>query len=227
MLLTSTLTTFIITGIRMRRALALALALGAATLPALAEDSHGKGLRPFIGLGFTSGGDTVTSVTTTVKGTSTQYSDDLSAGGGIDLRLGLSYRLGALPWTVQGSWGIHNDQSNGVDGERYSFRRYPVEAQLQWHATDRAKIGFGLRKATRPVLSIVNGSSGDTRLSINERYTFKSSVGVFVEGEYAVTPSWAFKLRYVHENFKLPVEGEADLKYEGDHLGLLTVFYFN
>jgi opacity protein-like surface antigen len=211
----------------MRRALALALALSAATSTVLAEDYHGQGLRPFIGIGYTSGGDTVTSITTTVKGSTTQYSDDLSAGGGLDLRLGLSYRLSGLPLSLQGNWGIHNDQSNGVDGERYSFRRYPVEGQLQWHFSERGSVGFGVRKATRPVLSIVNGSSGDVHLAYNERYNFKSSVGVFIEGEYAVTSYWGLKARYVHENFKLPVEGYGDVKYEGDHIGLLTVFYFN
>ena len=211
----------------MRRALALALAWGAATLPALAEDFQGTGLRPFIGLGYTSGGNTVPRVQINVKNSSTQYDESLSAGGGLDLRLGLAYRLGTLPWTVQGSWGIHNDQTNGVDGERYSFRRYPVEAQLQWHATERGKIGFGVRKATRAVLSIVNGSTSDQTLSVNERIPFKSSVGVLIEGEYAVTPNWGLKARYVHENYTVPAEGMGDVKFSGDHIGLLTVFYFN
>jgi hypothetical protein len=123
--------------------------------------------------------------------------------------------------------GAHLDQTNGVDGERYAFRRYPVEAQLQWHSSERTRIGFGVRKATNPVLSIVNGSNSTVTLGINERYKMKSSVGVFLEGEYAVTPSFGMKLRYAHENFKYTFEDGSSEKFEGDHLGLIGVYYFN
>ena len=218
----------------MRQALALALALGAATLPALAEDFHGKGLRPFIGAGFTWGGDTITPVTITPQGSSTHYEEDISAGAGLALQFGLSYRLSNAPITLQASVGYHNDQASGLDG-RFYFRRIPLELMAQWHAGDRTRVGFGVRRGTRAKFVEDGGTctytdpTTNTNTSgpcaINER--MKGSTGVVLEVEQMLTPSWGVKARYVHEYYRFNDLTVDDHKYDGNHIGLMTTFYFN
>lgn len=213
----------------MRRALVLALTFSAATFPALAEDSNGSGLRPFIGVGYTWGGDTIQAWTLIPVGTTTKYDEDISAGAGLDLRLGLAYRLNGLPLTLQGSVGYHNDQVNGFTGGEHYFRRYPIELLLQWHASEKGRLGFGVRRAVNASFVTKGGTCGPdgatyTCPSFNEG--MKASTGLIVEGEWLVTPSWGLKARYVHESYRFKDPMVSSDKYEGDHFGLMTSFYF-
>lgn len=89
-------------------------------------------------------------MTITPKGSSTKYKEDISAGAGIEGRIGLSLRLSNTPVSIRASYGIHNDQSNGIENDRLFFRRYPVELMGFYHFTDRASVGMGVRRATRP-----------------------------------------------------------------------------
>jgi hypothetical protein len=219
-------------GIRMRQALVFALASSvlvniATSSVAVAQEAEPvRALRPFIGLGYTSGGNTLLRIFPKDSSDPTKEVN-ISAGAGLVLQLGLDYRLRGLPLSIQGSVGIHNDQDNSSTGERYSFRRYPIEAQLKWHANERWNVGFGARKATHAVLSIVNGTSGEQVLSINERARLKSNIGTFLEGEYAVTPAFSLKMRYVHENYKLTLDDGTTEKFDGNHVGLIGAYYFN
>jgi hypothetical protein len=217
----------------MRRVLALALACAAAsffTSVAQAEGSTGPSrLRPFIGIGFTSGGDTIHGVNLIPQNSSIKYEEDVSAGGGLDLRVGLSYQLGNSPLTLQGSWGGHNDQVNGLEGGTAYFRRYPLEAILQWQVTPQGKVGFGLRRITRANFHSHGGTYDDNGTAkpyptLDAR--FKASTGLILEGEWALTPSWGLKGRYVHESYRFKDYPDLE-KYEGDHVGLITVYYFN
>jgi len=213
----------------MRRALALALALGAITSTALAEDYNGKGLRPFVGVGFTWGGDTIAPVTITPQGSSTHYEEDISAGSGLALQLGLSYRLGDAPVTLQASYGYHNDQASGVDGH-FSFRRRPVEFLAQYHATNQLRVGFGVRRSTRAQFAAVGGTctalDGSTA-PCNDHERLKASTGIVLEAEWMATPSWGLKARLVHETYRFEDTTLDDQKYKGDHIGLMTSYYFN
>ena len=209
--------------------LVMAIAMAAAASMAHADTSQAEpsGLRPFVGIGFTSGGDTIQHGTLTPIGSTTHYQEDISAGGGLDLRLGLSYKLGALPLTLQGSWGVHNDQVSGIDGGTSFFRRFPLELILQWHATDRTKIGFGLRTTTSARFHSEGGTQSDGVTPYPTLdFKFKSSTGLILEAEWAATPSWGIKARYVHESYRFKDFPEVE-KYEANHLGLLTVFYFD
>lgn len=216
----------------MRKTLLAACLLSTFAATAGAQSSEGgylpKGLRPFIGVGFTSGGDTILPVTVTVQNSSTRYHEDISAGGGLDLRIGLSQRLGDLPWTLQVAAAYHNDQSNGVEGSKYRFRRMPIEATLLWHATDRARIGFGVRKATNATFKIDNGtltdSAGNVYSNVYEKYALKASTGFIVEGEYAVTPGWSLKGRFVFESFRYRDYPQAE-KVDAEHFGVQSVWY--
>ena len=187
-----------------------------------------EGWRPFFGLGFTSGGDTLMKVDLVPEGTNTRYREDISSGGGIDLRLGVSRRLGELPLTLQLAAAYHNDQANGIRGEKVRFRRMPVEATLLWHASDRTRIGFGVRKATHPTFKLdkirfPDGAGGETLVS--GKADLKAKVAFIVEAEYALTPSWGLKGRYVFESFRLRNQPDGE-QFEANHLGVMSVWYY-
>lgn len=213
----------------MRRALALALAFSAATFPAMAEDSNGSGLKPFIGAGFTWGGDTIQGLRLVPQGTTIEYEEDISAGAGLDLRLGLAYRLSGQPLTLQASVGYHNDQASALNGTS-RFRRYPVELLMQWHVSEKGRLGFGVRRALsasflREGFTCTDSGGTYDCPRISER--MKSSTGLIIEGEWLVTPSWGLKARYVHESYRFKDPAFDSSKYEGDHFGLMTSYYFN
>jgi len=189
-----------------------------------------SGWQPFVGLGFTSGGDTFLKVRVVpVSGNGPTYREDVSSGGGIDLRLGASRRLGDLPLTVQFTGAYHNDQVSGIEGSKYKFRRLPVEATLLWHATDRARIGFGVRKATNATFKIDNGqftNAQGTEITYSGQARLKASTGFVVEAEYAMTPTWGLKGRYVFESYRFRDDPQGE-KLEANHLGVMSVWYFD
>lgn len=193
-----------------------------------------KGLRPFIGIGLAAGGDTLLRVQDTVEGSSTGKQSNIRAGDGLDLRVGLSLRLGDLPLSLQTAVAYHNDQTNGIDDTKYRFRRVPVEATLLWHATDRTRIGFGLRKSTSPVVKIDNGRYQGISSRIDAKIDMKASTGFIVEAEYAVMPNWSLKGRYVFETFRPKDPALASVflengseKVKGDHVAIQSVWYLN
>lgn len=185
-----------------------------------------KGLRPFIGIGLAAGGDTLLRVQNDAEGASSKDVTNIRAGDGLDLRLGLSMKLGELPFSVQTAVAYHNDQSNGQDNTKYRFRRVPVEATLMWHATDRARIGFGLRKSTQPTVKIDNGRLVGETARFSGKFDMTSSTGFLIEAEYAATPNWSLKGRYVYETFRFKDAPEQD-KVKGDHFAVQSVWYLN
>ena len=185
-------------------------------------------LRPFVGLGYTSGGETLLPVTITPKGSSTKYKEDISAGAGIEGRIGLSLRLSNTPVSIRASYGIHNDQSNGIENDRLFFRRYPVELMGFYHFTDRASVGMGVRRATRPVLRLKNAhlttTSGNKVSGVDATFDFESSTGIVLEGEWRLTPNWGIGVRYVREHFTY--QGTDRVRVDADHVGINTQWYF-
>jgi len=212
----------------------VACALSLAAAPSFADGfdtaASRNGWRPLVGLGFTSGGDTMLKVNlVTQGGNSTTYREDVSSGGGIDLRLGVSRRLGELPLTLQLAGVYHNDQVNGIEGSKYRFRRLPVEATLLWHATDRTRIGFGIRKATNATLKIDNGrftNAQGNEVAVSGKAALKANTGFIVEAEYALTPAWGLKGRYVFESYRYRDDPQGE-KFEANHLGVMSVWYFD
>ena len=64
--------------------------------------------------------------------------------------------------------------------------------------------------------------------SIDAKYQLKSSTGFLIEGEYAVTPGWSLKGRYVYETFRDrdPDNGLlGNEKAKGDHIAIQSVWY--
>ena len=194
-----------------------------------------KGLRPFIGVGLSTGGDTLLRVQNDADGARANDVTRVRAGDGLDLRVGLSLRLGDLPLSLQTAVAYHNDQTNGQDDTKYRFRRVPVEATLLWHVSDRARIGFGVRKATNPVVKIDNGRFANAPTRFDAKVDMKASTGFIFEGEYAVMPGWSLKGRYVYETFRpKDPDGLANFllangsdKAKGDHFAIQSVWYLN
>lgn len=217
----------------MRKSILAACLLSATAFSAAAQNADGahspRGLRVFLGGGLSTGGDTLLRVQNVAQGARANDVTPIRAGDGLDLRVGLSMRLGDLPWSLQAVAAYHNDQTND-DESKYRFRRLPVEATLLWHATDRARIGFGVRKALQPKVKISNGRSTDANgnpiTGINRSYDMKASTGLIIEGEYAVTPNWSLKGRYVYETYRYKDFPEED-KAKGDHVALQSVWYLN
>ncbi len=214
-----------------RAMVACALSLAAASCWADGFDtaSSRNSWRPFVGLGFTSGGDTLLKVNLVPQGGSgPTYREDVSSGGGIDLRFGFSRRLGELPLTLQLAGAYHNDQVNGIEGEKIRFRRMPIEATLLWHATDRTRIGFGVRKATRPTFKLdnVKFTVDGQQVTVSGKADLKASTGFIVEAEYALTPAWGLKGRYVFESYRYRDDPQGE-KFEANHLGVMSLWYFD
>lgn len=209
----------------MKRLLALALALGTAQLATANDDTAGWGLRPFIGAGYTWGGDTVQRWTYEETSSGNfSHEEDVSAGAGLDLRLGLSYRFGASPVSLQASIAHHIDQTHGVSSRAY-FRRMPAELVLLWHANDRVRLGMGVRRSINATFKTSGGTCGNSAcLSFREK--LKSSTGVILEAEWMMTPNWGLKGRYVFEDYRLK-NAPSIVEYEGDHFGVITNYYFN
>lgn len=214
-----------------RAMVACALSLAAASCWADGFDtaSSRNSWRPFVGLGFTSGGDTLLKVNLVPQGGSgPTYREDVSSGGGIDLRFGFSRRLGEFPLTLQLAGAYHNDQVNGIEGEKIRFRRMPIEATLLWHATDRTRIGFGVRKATRPTFKLdnVKFTVDGQQVTVSGKADLKASTGFIVEAEYALTPAWGLKGRYVFESYRYRDDPQGE-KFEANHLGVMSLWYFD
>lgn len=226
----------------MRKTMLLAACLGTFSGASAAQDidqqRNTDGLRPFIGIGASTGGDKLITVQLVpVSGSGPTYQEDVKSGGGLDLRLGLSKRLGQLPWTLQVAGAYHNDQVNGVRGEKTRFRRIPVEATLLWHATDRTRVGFGVRKALNPVFRAEGGTcslGGGLTVDCSGEAKLKSKAGYIVELEYAVTPGWSLKGRYVYESYRVSSVTplweqlgfvEVGQRFEADHFGIQSIWY--
>ncbi len=222
----------------MRRALALALTWSAVSFSAVADEGSSVRLRPFIGGGYTWGGDTIQSYVFIPQGSSssssssstTEYEEDVSGGAGLDLRLGLHVDLPDSPMSLQVSLIHHMDQHSGLDGKAY-FRRTPIEVVGLWRHSDKLRFGIGVRKSVSAKFSSEGFTCGQdadgkdiTCPSVNLK--MKSNVGLLVEAEYLLTPDWGIKARYVRESYKFKDYPDAR-SISGDHIGFLTNYYFN
>lgn len=223
-----------------RIALAMAAVLGMGALPA----AHGQGvdtggirLRPILGIGYTWGGDTITPViVTNVDDEDDQYKTDVDAGAGLDLRAGVDISRIGFPLSLQLAVAYHVDGYGGVNNASGEFRRIPIEAVVRWQAADRVHVGFGVRKSMYSSFRVNDASCQPATCGGGGRLRYSSSVGIILEGEYAVTPGWGLRARYVWEDYKVSKEdssltanfpwAEKGYKVRGDHFGLMSVWYF-
>jgi len=195
----------------------LALSAGAQAQLAPADNAGGIQLRPFLALGLTWGGDKLDSVEW-----DNGHSTTIRAGGLVDLRGGVDIHFES-PLSVQVSVGYHfqtvNGETTSGDDGRKTFDRYPIEVLGHWDLSDQWRIGGGARWSTKPKFS----SSGALDVGNVE---FEPRTGAVLEVEYFTSRNLAFKLRGVHEKYKLKGFSTAP-EYDGSHIGAYVSYYFN
>jgi len=187
---------------------AVALALAAIAPVAQAQSA---GFHPVLGAIATGGGDTLVEVHYT-----NGDSHKVSAGGLLQVFGGMEYRGEGSPVTTSLTVGYHIDGVNAKNGD-LRFSRVPVELTFFWNASDRFRIGAGLRKA----LSSEFRSSGDVDVG---DFNAKSSVGGLVQADWFFTPGFSLLVRGVTEKYKSSKlkDGEAD----GSHVGIGVSYRF-
>jgi len=172
-------------------------------------------------LGFTVGGDAISTIT---------YPDgairEISAGGLNQVGLGMLYQWDVMPVAAAVTLNYHYD-SDYNENDNASFRRVPLETLLYFNATDRFRIGAGIRYVySARATSNIGG--------VTEKFTFEDTRGSVVEIGYQVRPHGWVSLRHVLEKYKVesysttattPVSSGND-PYDGSHYGLFVGFEY-
>jgi len=169
-----------------------------------------KALRFLLGAGLTFGGDTLGTMTYSDGST-----DSISAGGTIMVYGGLDYRFDDRI-SLQGTVGFHFDSTKPATNGDVTFSRFPLELLVCYHASDAIRIGGGARFVNSPEITGTGIASG-----VNQ--TFNNTIGMIIEGEYLLDPSFGIKLRHVSETYH-PTGNSTSI--DGSHFGVLANFYF-
>ncbi|MCK9689573.1 hypothetical protein [Scleromatobacter humisilvae] len=206
----------------MKQLIALATLAASALAPTLAHaglDSDNP-LHPLVGIAITGGGDKISHVDYT-DGTS----QDITAGGLVQLYGGVEYHPKGAPLAFQATVGYHVDSTHARNGDQ-TFSRWPIEAIALFNATDKIRFGLGARYAASPKFS-----SGGAGYVGSADYT--SQVGFLAMAEWLITPSMGVQLRYVDEHYKVhsvTYDGvnfrESDYHLNGSHGGVGFNYYF-
>lgn len=194
--------------------LTCAVLVGAA-FGAHAQQAAVKTFYPLIGGGLTFGGDQI--------GNDIQFEDggsqSVSAGGTLDMRVGLEYAPVGLPLTFQISVGYHTGGSFAASNGNASFHRIPLELLTHYKFNETWRAGFGVRKTSNAESS----ASGAARGYVPSQ-KYESDVGFIAEVEYFVTPQFGIKARGVSEKYKPELSPHTEV--DGSHFGVLAVYYF-
>lgn len=176
---------------------------------AAASGAHAQqgGVRGILGIGLTSGGDTLASVAFTDGSTA-----DIRAGGLVHFYGGLEVRL-APQVTMQGTFGYQVDDTGSNANGALRFSRYPFELLAHLQVNPYVRIGGGARFVND---ARVSGSGVLSGVEVD----YGSTTGAVIEGEYLVMPNIGLKLRAVSERYTPSAGGPSA---DGNHIG----FYFN
>ncbi len=234
----------------MKRFACAFLSAAALAAPAWADtedDAQPGWFRPFIGAGYSWGGQTLFPAKITVIGTKTVYDEDLSAGAGLDLRFGILLQPTGFPLGIKAAAAHHVDGASGLNGWG-SFHRNPLELGLSWSVSNKFALGAGAHRSTKAKLRVHYDAYEFTDIN-NKKYTapadqhedYSAKTGAYVEAEWRPATNWGLQARYVHESFTLKqvrfdsqgvsvplvtYAGDGP-KYNADHFGLELVYYFN
>jgi hypothetical protein len=180
--------------------------LAALAAASSAQAQYG-GVRGILGMGLTSGGDTLASIQYTDGG-----SADIRAGGLMHFYGGLEVRL-APQVTMQGTIGYHVDETSSNSNGALRFSRYPLEWLAHVQISPNVRVGGGVRFVND---AKVSGSGVLSSVEID----YGSTTGGVLEGEYLVAPNIGLKLRFVGEKYTPSAGGPSA---DGNHVG----FFFN
>jgi hypothetical protein len=179
-----------------------------ATLAA-AGGAHAQygGVRGILGMGLTTGGDTLASIQYTDGST-----DDIRAGGLVHVYGGLEVRL-TPQVTMQGTFGYQVDDTGSNANGALRFSRYPFELLAHFQINPYMRIGGGARFVND---ARVSGSGVLSGVEVD----YGSTTGAVIEGEVLVMPNIGLKLRAVSERYTPSAGGPSA---DGNHVG----FYLN
>lgn len=190
-------------------AVLIALAIASVGVAQAQAPAPTNGLRPFLGMGLTFGGDDLQTVAYTDGS-----SETVKAGGVVQLTGGVDYRINS-EFSLQTSISYHVDSTSGSNGS-VTFSRIPLELIGYYNVSNEWRIGVGARYVSSVKLSgsgVINyvGASYD------------NTVGALVEGEYLVNDKLGLKIRYVSEKY---TNSWDKTKKSGNHIGGFANYYF-
>lgn len=137
-------------------------------------------------------------------------SEELTAGGLLDLKAGIRYQQEGSPLVIQSTIGYHFDSVDAENGDA-DFTRYPLDL-LAFYANDKHLFGGGITHHMNPKLDINFGSLGfDGSAKLDDE------TGFVLEYNYKVSDKFSAAVRYV------------DISYEevdGSHGGIYGYFHF-
>lgn len=172
---------------------------------------------PFLGLGLTFGGDDLATAHFT-----NGYDQTVTAGGLLDLRAGLEYRITGSPVALQMAVAYHVDSATANNGD-LRFSRVPVELIALYDLGSQWRVGLGMRKATSAKVKATGAA--ESSAGFGSSTDFKSNLGFLVEAEYMATPQIGLQVRYVSESYKIQFPNSQP-KVDGSHVGVMGVYYF-
>jgi len=204
--------------------------------------------RPYVGVGYAWGGNTLAPIKIKIIGTETIYDEDISAGAGLDLRLGLRLQPADWPIGIKMAAAYETDGAAGLSGW-HSFSRHPIELGLSMSLSERWSVGVGARKSLRAKLRDHKDdypyqvSDGVTTKTVPGKYDFhsrySSSMGAYAEVEWHVTSGLSLSARGIHESFRLKSEaldtpygsasvdyGDNGKRYGANSFSLALTYYF-
>lgn len=184
------------------------LAMAAMTFLAGGSALAADGVHPVIGTSLTFGGETLATVRYT-----NGNSEDVKSGGLIHLFGGVEYQKGKF--ALQANIGYHVDDTSASDG-KVQFSRVPVEVLGFWQASDKIRVGGGVRKATG---AKVKGSGAASSLGSID---LDADTGLILQAEYFFDDGqFSAFARFVQEDYK--VNGAS---ISGNHTGLGVAYRF-
>lgn len=198
---------------------ALAVSLVVGSVAAGAQESP---WRLVVGLGYGSGGDTITSGTITTVGTNQVVPFEIKPGSDYQWRLGAQYQLNER-LAVQTTVGYSDVAPMGFNGS-LNFTTVPVELLGMFSLNPQWRVGAGIRKAYAEMRG--SGVASDSPIL----GSFESSMGSVVELQYlmsnaapgarSVGTQFGFSLRFVNEDYK-----RLGYSFSGNHYELGMVLY--
>ena len=140
------------------------------------------------------------------------HSDDLTAGGLLDLKVGFRYQQEDSPLVFQSTIGYHFDSVEATNGDA-DFTRYPLDI-LAFYANGKHLFGGGITHHMNPKLDIdmsALGFDGSAKLD--------DETGFVLEYNYKVNERFSAAVRYVDISY---VDSEVD----GSHGGIYAYLHF-
>ncbi|HEY8100894.1 MAG TPA: hypothetical protein VIF82_09070 [Burkholderiaceae bacterium] len=195
--------------------------LSALAMPVQADQLSG-GLHPVLNAGLTFGGDTI-ATTQYTNGTS----EDIKAGGLIQLGGGVLWQATDLPLATQLTVNYHVDDTTASNGNA-TFDRVPIELAFFYTGVDKWRFGGGARFVQTPKYrSHIDGVS-------DKALNFKNTTGALVEVGYGFTPHMWVNVRYVSERYKpttftnngVTTDVSGSPSYDGSHVGVNFMYAF-